>query len=130
MVGVGRHGVPLDEYQVELCDCCHNASNCCLGFFCPCVLGCKAAKKLDESTCYPNCFGMYGLQVRFRTLVGIKDDMFNEACTWLCCRVCSAIVSVTFDPFPTQFFHESSHLFSVLSMKWRNVTLICTDVDE
>ena len=82
---IGRNGVPLDDWQVGLCQGCSNCGNCFLSCFCPCILACKAASKLDENPVFPMLCGTYPLSVRFRTLVGIRQDMCTEAALFCFC---------------------------------------------
>lgn len=78
-------------WSSDLCSCCDDMGICCLGLFCPCILGVQLATDMGESSCLPCCVSgwLMGLRIKMRTQNNIQGSIMNDSCVTCFCGICS-----------------------------------------
>ncbi|CAF0998078.1 unnamed protein product [Rotaria magnacalcarata] len=82
-----------NEWNVGLCNCCDNVSQCCYAYWCWCCFVNSLANTIGESTssclCVSYSLAMYRMKVR--SVLRIRGDTYTDYCVTTCCPFCAGL---------------------------------------
>uniref|UniRef100_A0A7N0UBI2 Uncharacterized protein n=1 Tax=Kalanchoe fedtschenkoi TaxID=63787 RepID=A0A7N0UBI2_KALFE len=112
-------------WSTGLCDCCQDASNCCITCWCPCITFGQISEIVDQgsSSCATNgalycllayftgcgCLFSCIYRSKMRRQYMLQDNACGDLCTHFCCESCALC----------QEYRELKHRGFDMSLGWR-----------
>ncbi|KAJ0725013.1 putative PLAC8 motif-containing protein [Helianthus annuus] len=115
----------ITSWSSGLCDCCRDIPNCCLTFWCPCIIFGQIAEIVDKgnTSCGTHgaiytiinlltgcgCLYSCGNRTKMRRQYGLPEEPTNDCCVHFCCESCALC----------QEYRELQHRGFDMSIGWQ-----------